>query len=224
MKHLKFLKKTIVGILFIFTLSSCDKNEILIQSDSNLEYLKCNAVNQYEISEEEALADLSKFLNDESTNDSRASDNRIVRAISSVSLSDYFGNESRNSMGDVDCDKPIYIADFENNQGYAVLAADRRISKPIIGIIDSVAPDPNKPRIEPKPVALRDWDWDILGLTRPVYDGYPTDGPGFFTDPKYQNEVFINPNTVNLYDDDAKDTLVGTYFFDEDEISRAEKQ
>ncbi len=41
---------------------------------------------------------------------------------------------------------------------------------------------------------------------RVIFSGYPTTGPGFFTKPEYGDELFMNPNTVDLYDTFAKDT------------------
>lgn len=46
------------------------------------------------------------------------------------------------------------------------------------------------------------------------FEGYPTTGPGFFTIPQMGDEVFMNPNTVSLYDEDLEDWLVGNYIPD----------
>lgn len=58
----------------------------------------------------------------------------------------------------------------------------------------------------------------ILELSRekrPILKDYPTTGPGFFTTDQTGDEVFMNPNTVSLYDPAVGDTLVGNFCLDD---------
>jgi len=219
MKHLKFNKMAWAPLLSLLALTSCEKEEYLAAPDLDSELQKQASISPFAISVDEALADLRDFMDGESIDGSRAGDDRTVKNVYSISTGNCLGIQSRSELDSLNCDNLVYIANFENNRGYAVLAADSRIPKRILGIVDTVPPDFGRPRPDPQPAFIT--DWDDLGLPRPVYDGYPTDGPGFFTVPEYPGEIFLNPNTVNLYDEEADDTLVGTYFFDEDETSRA---
>ena len=218
--HYRTLLSAVLAISFL-TLTSCEKDEQFDVPDISERGLSETLMaNPYNIPVEDALENLRDFMADFSeTGESRSGDGRVVSDVIPVRFKDCFGAQSRSEFDDIECDKLLYIANFENNQGYAVLAADERISNKVIGLIDSTFHDPGK-GTTPTPRTIWDWD-DIIGGTRPVFKDYPTDGPGFFTVTEYPDELFINPNTVDLYDKDKDDTLVGTYFFDEDEISRS---
>lgn len=104
-----------------------------------------------------------------------------------------------------DCENLVYIANFEKNSGYAILAADNRISDKVIALTDSGFLDD---KTVYSAIELNNSDRILL-------KDYPTDGPGFFTLPQYGDELFMNPNTLSLYDESFGDTLVGNFRLDD---------
>ena len=91
---------------------------------------------------------------------------------------------------------PIYIANFDNGDGFAILAADDRIDAKVIAVTSkgSIARD----------------DYSEPQSTRTLFKEYPLSGPGFpIISDSNGIEKFINPNTV-VYGNQLKgDTLVG---------------
>jgi len=150
--------------------------------------------NKYSISEESALAYLADFF-DETEPDSRGGKKISVKSIKPIK---YNRVASRAMQDTIDCENLLYIANFEDNQGYAVLAGDERIPDKIIALADTG--NMNGDELERN-------NWII-------FEGYPLTGPGFYTTPETGDELFMNPNTVNLYIDSISDTLVGNFIND----------
>lgn len=164
----------------------------------------------YSISAEEALASLDEFLTEGEDPVSRSTDRRVVKSIVPVS---YRSVKSRAADQNLDCDNLVYIANFEQAKGYAILAADKRISDKVIAVVDDgeLAVSDVLTPYEPQ-------DDD----TRVYFDGYPMTGPGFFTMEETGDELFMNPNTVSLYDETRDDTLVGNFDPDAEDESDAQ--
>lgn len=187
-----------IFLLGVALFVSCNDNDIPMTSNDESE---TNGPN-YEISPDSALAYLNEFLNSDKP-DSRSINNRKVASISPVK---YPKMLSRSSEDSIDCENLVYVANFEQEQGYAILAADKRISEKVIAVADSGNLNPA--------LVNSATGWVAIGR-RPVIDGYPTTGPGFLTLPECGDEVFINPNTVSMYDKVVNDTLVGGFYFDD---------
>ena len=153
----------------------------------------------YSISAEEALASLDEFLTEGEGPVSRSADRRVVKSIVPVS---YRAVKSRAADQNLDCDNLVYIANFEQAKGYAILAADKRIPDKVIAVVDDgeLAVSEVLTPYEPE-------DDD----TRVYFEGYPMTGPGFFTMEETGDELFMNPNTVSLYVKEEGDTLVGNF-------------
>lgn len=221
MKFLSFkhLNSRVVSatIFCAFVFTSCEKDEQLtIPSERDSYQSESINDNPYTIPVEDALTNLNDFLSSFSDeNCSRSNKNRIVKNIFSLEYKDCLPPQSRSEMDSLNCDKLVYIANFENDKGYAVLAADNRISTPVIALTDigGICPD-----FDPKP--KNPWEWDSEE-NRPIFAGYPRTGPGIFTLSEYPGQIFMNPNTVELRNVEKNDTLVGTYFFDNDIDSRS---
>lgn len=99
-------------------------------------------------------------------------------------------------------DSLLYVVNFGNEEGYAILAADSRIETDILAITDCGSISQNS----------IDNAVDSYGTEeRPLFSGYPSSGPGFYTIPESGEEILINPNTVNLYIEDEKDSLIGDF-------------
>ena len=104
--------------------------------------------------------------------------------------------------GATNIDSLIYIVNFEDNQGFAYLAADDRISAPIIFIADSGS------------ASTMSFGEPLQIETRTIYPEYPTTGAGTFQIVNDTiNEWFMNPNTFSLYDSSYNDYLVGDFFY-----------
>lgn len=154
----------------------------------------------YAISPENALASLNDFLGS-SNSASRVGDERKVVNLIPIK---YRRMLSRADVDTIKCENLMYIANFENGEGYAILAGDVRIPNSVIAVID-------KGSLSEHAVYSA---MDLVEGRKKIFEDYPLSGPGFFTDPKYGDELFINPNTVTFYDCAEQDTLVGNYCLD----------
>ncbi len=187
---------TLIATAILLLASGCSNNEPSPPLDSST----TGTTNSHIITKEEALASLADFLNDDNSRAENSIPN--IREIYSVSYG-VAASRSNNSV-DINCENLLYVANFEDEQGYAIMAADDRIPERIIAIGDNGTLNQGL------------FEKNLIDEDRPVYSNYPTSGPGFFKVPEYPEELFINPNTVNLYDASVDDTLVGN--FDENEV------
>lgn len=154
--------------------------------------------NPYRISEEEALANLDAFFAANSGGNTRtsASAPRVKNLIG-------IRNHDKATRGEAeDTTTLLYVANFENQQGFALLAADKRIDTPVIGVSE-------QGEISEDAIAR----YEATYGKRPLYKGFPLDGPGFFTDtvPGGGTETFINPNTVDFYIEEEGEYLIGDF-------------
>lgn len=185
--------------LCLFSFSSCNDKEVL-PSPPSAEV----KTNSHTIPLNQALASLKSFMNESTGNETRATkDNRRVKEVFTVK---YQTIATRASIPNkLDCENLLYIANFENNQGFAVLAADDRIKDEVLAITQHGALPDSSIYLAMQQFASQ----------RPIIKGYPTTGPGFVKVPEYPGEIFMNPNTVNLADNEENDTLVGNFFLDD---------
>jgi hypothetical protein len=153
------------------------------------------------ISIDQALLSLSAFLQDSDR----------TRDIS-LSISEIYSIKYKNlhTRSDIDCNELVYVVNFDNEQGFAILAADDRISDDVI----AVTSEGNLPQKVMNSVLD-----DTFNDEYPTFDGYPLTGDGFYSVDEYPDETFINPNTVDLYDSNEDDTQIGNFYInDEDSI------
>lgn len=155
-----------------------------------------NETVSHTISVEDALANLKSFMSDANT---RAVDPRKVGGVLTVK---YKSATTRSGATVADCENLIYVANFEDEQGYAILAADDRIDEPVLAITDQGnLTDEN----------IDDAVDAVVNPQRDFFEGYPATGPGIYTLPETGDQLYMNPNTVNLYLADKDDTLVGNF-------------
>lgn len=157
-----------------------------------------SGTNPYRISEEEALANLDAFFAANSGGNTRtsASAPRVKNLIG-------IRNHDKATRGEAeDTTTLLYVANFENQQGFALLAADKRVETPVIGVSE-------QGEISEDAIAR----YEATSGNRPLYKGFPLDGPGFFTDtvPGGGTETFINPNTVDFYIEEEGEYLIGDF-------------
>lgn len=150
------------------------------------------------ITQESALSSLQDFLNEAySGEETKALSNRTISTISTICCSSFLTKSS----AAIDADEILYLVNFEDEQGYAILAADDRISDDVLIVTErgSLSESTLK-RI------LRGSGSEGTGGV--LYPGYPSTGDGIYTDDNYPGYSFLNPNTFNPYDSDLDDTYV----------------
>ena len=187
------MKKTSIFATIAFAClfaTSCTDNmdEPVLESNENREY--------HGVPLEEALQHLNGVLTamEEPT---RSSATRRIESVKVVRSKDFVTRSI--ASGVANADSLIYVVNFEDNQGFAYLAADDRISTPVIYVADGGA----APMSSITPIIR----------TRPIYEGYPLNGPGIFTDNDVApGQLFMNPNTFNFYDSSVNDSYSGDFF------------
>lgn len=193
------MKNLIHIVLVVVVLSSCSNY------DEPLETIVPElpqSVNIHTIPVDSALSFLNDFMAADGDVDSRAD---RVKSISCIKTVRYDMVGSRSGNDSLECENLLYVANFANNEGYAVMAADDRISARVIAVTD-------KGYIDDKQI-YKTSEW-YRHPQQPIVEGYPTTGPGFFTVEECGDELFINPNTVNMFIESENDTLVGNYTLD----------
>ena len=192
----RVMKKKIVIILgILLSFISCQKG---FEQIKDLEVIEPQVKdNIYAISSDQAMTNLLEFLKSDSSQ-TKSNDIRVIGSITPIS---YNKIATKSGITDLECETLLYVANFENNQGYAILAGDTRIGEPIVAITDEGYLSD----------AIVYTAVELATQERTYYEGYPLDGPGFYTTPETGDEVFMNPNTVILYDETVMDTLVGNF-------------
>lgn len=196
------MKRFLCAVLGVLLFTSCkDESDFIVENNFH------NEEQTYAIPADVALAYLKDFMDCIDNPDTRSSDKRIVSSVTPIK----YQSLPTRTKEDINCDNLLYIANFEQDEGFAILAADNRIEEKIMVIAD-------RGNLSDKTIyeAL-----EINNTERIIVDGYPKTGPGFFTTPETGDEIFMNPNTVSLYDETEQDTLVGNFSLDEDVTTRS---
>lgn len=184
-----------MAIIFIALAAACSQDEPVA---NHKEDAPKTEVGPYEITEEEALANLYAFLDESGDGTSRSGNLPVVESIYPV---EYTPALSRGNTEILDCTKLLYVANFEKaTGGYAIMAADKRIKEDVIAMVERGT--------------LSQGIFNNIMLqdtTRYIDPNYPSTGPALFTVPEYGDELFLNPNTFSPYDDELQDTIVGNY-------------
>jgi hypothetical protein len=195
------MKKLFFLLAFVLGWTSCQDQDVLQGENERVEENRY----PYAISEEEALLNLKDFLSESSSNHGT----QLTRAshIASIIPVKYKRFSTRaESSAVTDCENLVYVVNFEDNEGYAILAADSRISSKVIAITDCDEMEDHT--IYYAADMLDEEDHEIC-------NDYPQDGDGFIYVPEY-DETFMNPNTVDSYNSEEDDTLVGTLDLSDD--------
>lgn len=196
MKRISMWMLAAILICGTSVVTSCSNEDIpdVVETEGKTE------LHPHAISMEEALLSLQKFLDDTSE---EATTRAAARKIGDVFAVKYEKVATRAALSeDFDCENLLYVANFENERGFAVLAADDRIENEILAVTEKGS------------LSNKDMDSAMESLfceERPVVKGYPLTGDGFFTVDEYPGELFMNPNTVSLSVPEENDTLVGNF-------------
>lgn len=194
------MKKILSVLMVTLSVISCQKEQEL-SPELNL----CNETpteNVYAISVDCALANLEAFMDERDDHETRSVKARTVSSITPIK---YNSTITRSVNENLECENLLYVANFEDEQGYAILAGDTRIEEEVIAIADDG-------HLSDATVYTA---MELANAERIIIDDYPTTGAGFFTTPETGDELFINPNTVSLYDETKNDTFVGNFSLDD---------
>lgn len=135
------MKKILFTIALSLLIVSCHDDDVLTNIDQEGSFPK----NSYSIPVDSALNYLYEFINEPSSNSSaRVVSKRVVKSLIPIKLNGnkaslinngkMFLSSQENSNDD---ENLVYIANFDNDQGYAILAADKRIGENVIAITDA---------------------------------------------------------------------------------------
>lgn len=171
-------------------LTSCLQQELVVDLPTN------SQGKSHTIPMDSALSRLENFMQEFDGKGTRSEGRRVVHSIEAVTLKPQYTRAAG-----IDCDTIFYIANFANNQGYAILAADNRIPEPVLAVTDGGHMESNAFCTSSQ----------ALTTPQPLFPGYPSTGPGFYTLPETGDELYMNPNTANLYIKAENDTLVGNF-------------
>lgn len=197
------MKKIIyTTIIFTLALVSCndDLENVIPQEKNNITTVS------HAIPVEDALDNLQNFLDNlEKNTVTRADFDTPKRRIGTVDVIRKRDAVTRGDVSeDLDADSLLYVVNFEDNQGYALLAADDRISSPLIFVGDSGNVNMGDLGIT----------FPVAAETRRIYPEFPTTGSGTFyafNDSTNQEELFMNPNTFDLYGSTTNGYFVGNF-------------
>lgn len=194
---MKHLYTFLFMLLLVAISSSCSQEELAVAHETPVRDM--DFYNNIPV--DSALVYLKSFMEDSDNSLSR-SDDRIIASITPIKFSHLI---TRAVQEKIDCDNLLYIANFEQGRGYAILAADKRISEKVIAVTDEGTLSD----------ATVYSSMALLNSERIIFNEYPKTGEGFFTTPETGDELFINPNTVSLYIESEQDTLVGNFGLDD---------
>ena len=122
------LIKTILLLFVLLLLAACYNKEGVPVEDN-----KMAGTTSYEITQDEALSRLECFIESISSN-TKAITRNDIRQITPISLA---GKLTKSTLDSLDCSNLVYLVNFDNNRGYAILAADNRIDHDVLAFTDS---------------------------------------------------------------------------------------
>jgi len=152
----------------------------------------------YTIPVDVALESLYTFIQEKEGQTTKA-DIPIIGSIETIKRTNL---PTKSFPSDTDCNEIVYLINFTEDNGYAILAADSRISEDIISVVD-------EGNLSSDELLL-----DYSCCNRIVDDNYPREGSGIIYDENYPDDSFINPNTFSLYSEVDDDYYVGNYLSD----------
>lgn len=189
------MKKIILAFGAIIILSlGCSRQETqqpIVEELSN--------TNHHLIPLNDALETLNKFLEEESDANVKSTNKpiRVPGETSIVRASDVaLVTKSTSVQETTDCDELIYIVNFQNNSGYAILAADDRISARLLMVADSGSLDSEE---------------YCSYLANPVYPIQTKSSGDGFVLYDGSGQPYMNPDALSPYDDETGDSYVGDY-------------
>lgn len=111
--------------------ASCQKDFVENSNDTKIQVIE-EQTSPYAVSEEEAIKRLNNFMSAFDGDETR-SQRRKVKSIKGVSFNNIYGNTRANQP--IDIENLLYIVEFENGEGSAILGADKRL-EPVYAVLD----------------------------------------------------------------------------------------
>lgn len=197
MKIPYFLTTTALFLALVSCQSELDQAQIQDENSSI----------SHHIPEQIALESLQSYIDADIIPNRSNSSKRTIENVYSVSIKPITRSSS---LSTIENGEILYVANFQNDEGYAILAADDRISENIIAITDEGS------------MSDVDISTTMDELAQNYFIGYPLNGAGVFTSPLFPGEELLNPNTFNFIDIEKCDTMIGT--LDDDYLIRKNNQ
>lgn len=189
--HQKWFFKLSLMVVTLISFNACQDSEEEVTRNPLSEEVS----NSHAITAEEALSTLNDFLKGSMTR----SNSPLPRVMNVIPMK--LENVATRAMA-TDAENVIYVANFSDNSGFAVLAADDRIQERVIAVADKS----NLTKEDVDAVASF-----FKNKENYIDPDYPTTGNGLFTVGDYPDEVFLNPNTFSTYDETQDDNWVGNF-------------
>lgn len=183
---MRILIQSTFWLAFVILLTGCAQQDLDI---GKVQILPTKTSSSHTISPEEAIKSMCEFIDHMDIAQSRSTISaediaQIIPVSSGI-------NYSRAAEDDT----LLYIINFADSAGFAIVSADDRVDAPVLAYAQSgTLPSPDI-RVDPPTFQI----------------GHPTTGPGIYTIAKYPGKLFLNPNTIDLYDAEVDDRLVGTF-------------
>ena len=118
----------VIMLLLMVSMVACQRD---MQTD--ISQMQVEQLYPYAISEELALVRLNEFLQAWDGDETRASQ-RVVKSISSINCDDVIPS-TRSTDLNLDIDDLLYVVEFEDGKGSAVIGADTRV-EPVYAVLD----------------------------------------------------------------------------------------
>lgn len=191
------------SLLIIFSaillLVSCQESYMTMPDQQETETLKVST--RHAITPEQAVEKLKAFMVSGDKQETRSSaETPDVAEIFPVVIAENqtrgYDWSSNHSYGN---DTLAYVVNFQDESGYAFIAADENSEEEVIAIIDE---GKMSGQVISKVMG------ELKAMERPVYEDYPIDGPDLLLQ---NGDTIINPNTFKLASSLDQDTLVGNY-------------
>lgn len=181
----------IFAIVLVFTVA-CNQKEI------NNPIEEVRTLNTHVIPIEEALATLNSFLDADVAVKSGETSSRTPMSVSTVTASRLsVATKGLPQLDSLDYEELLYIVNFKDGEGYAILAADDRISERLLMVADSGSMD------------SEDYYASLSSCYNPV--STKSSGEGLFLY-NQNGEPYINPDAITLYDEEVGDSYVVDYY------------
>lgn len=168
--------KKILYVLIIAQLVMSCQDVLKLDREANLGN-ETSSENKYVISADDALAYLESFMAEAENFTTKSLTSRNVSSITPINYSAL----TRASQDNLSCDNLLYIANFEQDQGYAILAGDTRIGEKVIAIADDG-------QLSEATVYSA---IELADTERIILEDYPATGAGFFTSPETESELLL---------------------------------
>ncbi len=191
----RIMKKLFWMVIAILTVSC---QESYLNAPEPQAEARTGSVQSFTIPVDKALSNLRSFLKAGNT---RTDDVPEISEVFPVVLTESNTRAFDPNTPATTKDTLLYVANFTNNVGYAILSANELIPDDIIAVVDSGNLSQtcvNK--------AL-----SLIENGKPVLSEYPTTGECIYTLPQYEDLQFMNPNTMDPNNVEPNDSLVGNF-------------